>query len=110
MKLGLYEELVVNSLERIDEEVYQVQKERIDGDRLPKILSKHFSSVLEYGLNVLKEKKSNAEEQINFCNYLIDVALLLLQTVALADLGRYIDTTNALTEKRTANINVISLF
>lgn len=71
MKQGLYEQVMIKSLQGIDEDSFQVQKEKIDKETLPGILAKHFSRVLEDGLKNLKQSKASEEEQIDFCNYLI---------------------------------------
>ena len=71
MEFGLYEQIINKALSSIDEESIQVEKNKIDKEKAPQILSKYFSSVLESGLKDLKDSNCSVEEQLEFCNYLI---------------------------------------
>lgn len=66
MEFGLYEQIINKVLSNIDEELIQVEKNKIDKEKAPQILSKYFSSVLERGLKDLKDSNCSVEEQLEF--------------------------------------------
>ena len=72
MNFGLYEQIINKALNDIDENDIQVEKRKIDKENAPKILSHYLSEVLEKGLKDLSENNYTIEEQLNFCNYLIN--------------------------------------
>ena len=72
MNFGLYEQIINKALNDIDENDIQVEKRKIDKENAPRILSNYLSEVLEKGLKDLSENNYTIEEQLNFCNYLIN--------------------------------------
>lgn len=72
MNFGLYEQIINKALNDIDENDIQVEKRKIDKENAPKILSHYLSEVLEKGLKDLSENNYTIEEQLNFCNYIIN--------------------------------------